>query len=45
MKIKAKTNKKDIKIEDTNIESLKSTSIKVDKKTWEDFCRKWICSC
>ena len=42
MKIKAKTNKKDIKIEDTNIESLKSTSIKVDKKTWEDFER--LCS-
>ena len=42
MKIKAKTNKKDIKIEDTNIESLKSTSIKVDKKTSEDFER--LCS-
>ena len=42
MKNKAKTNKKDIKIEDTNIESLKSTSIKVDKKTWEDFER--LCS-
>ena len=42
MKSKAKTNKKDIKIEDTNIESLKSTSIKVDKKTWEDFER--LCS-
>ena len=37
MKIKAKTNKKDIKIEDTNIDTLKSTSIKVDKKTWEDY--------
>ena len=42
MKIKAKTNKKDIKIEDTNIDTLKSTSIKVDKKTWEDFER--LCS-
>ena len=42
MKIKAKTNKKDIKIEYTNIDTLKSTSIKVDKKTWEDFER--LCS-
>ena len=42
MKIKAKTNKKDIKIEDTNIDTLKSTSIKVDKKTWQDFER--LCS-
>lgn len=42
MKIKVKTNKKDIKIEDTNIDTLKSTSIKVDKKTWEDFER--LCS-
>ena len=42
MKIKAKTNKKDIKIEYTNIDTLKSTSIKVDKKTLEDFER--LCS-
>ena len=42
MKTKTKTNKKDIKIEDTNLQSLKSTSIKVDKKTWEDFER--LCS-
>lgn len=42
MKSKTKTNKKDIKIEDTNLDSLKSTSIKVDKKTWEDFER--LCS-
>ena len=42
MKSKAKTNKKDIKIEYTNIDTLKSTSIKVDKKTWEDFER--LCS-
>ena len=42
MKIKVKTNKKDIKLEDTNIDTLKSTSIKVDKKTWEDFER--LCS-
>ena len=42
MKGKNKTNKKDIKIEDTNLEELKSTSIKVDKKTWEDFER--LCS-
>ena len=32
MKSKSNTNKKDIKIEDTNLDSLKSTSIKVDKK-------------
>ena len=37
-----KEEKKDIKIEDTNIDTLKSTSIKVDKKTWEDFER--LCS-
>ena len=42
MKSKSNTNKKDIKIEDTNLDSLKSTSIKVDKKTWEDFER--LCS-
>ena len=42
MKSKSNTIKKDIKIEDTNLDSLKSTSIKVDKKTWEDFER--LCS-
>lgn len=42
MKSKEKINKKDIKIENINIESLKSTNIKVDKKTWEDFER--LCS-
>lgn len=42
MKSNSNKNKKDIKIEDTNLESLKSTSIKVDKKTWEDFER--LCS-
>lgn len=42
MKSKPKTNKKDIKIENTNLTELKSTSIKVDKKTWEDFER--LCS-
>src|SRR5699024_5473079 len=39
MKSNSSKNKKDIKIEDTNLESLKSTNIKVDKKTWEDFER------
>ena len=42
MKSKPKTNKKDIKIENTDLKELKSTSIKVDKKTWEDFER--LCS-
>ena len=42
MKIKANTNKIVIKIEDTNIDTLKSTSLKVDKKTWQDFER--LCS-
>ncbi|WP_296644715.1 hypothetical protein [Romboutsia sp. 13368] len=42
MKSKPKTNKKDIKVESTNLTELKSTSIKVDKKTWEDFER--LCS-
>lgn len=42
MKTNSSKNKKDIKIEDTNLESLKSTNIKVDKKTWEDFER--LCS-
>lgn len=42
MKSNSNKNKKDIKIEDTNLQSLKSTNIKVDKKTWEDFER--LCS-
>ena len=42
MKSNSSKNKKDIKIEDTNLESLKSTNIKVDKKTWEDIER--LCS-
>ena len=42
MKSKNKINKKDIKVEDTNLTSLKTTSIRVDKKTWEDFER--LCS-
>lgn len=42
IKSKPKNNKKDIKIEDNNIEDLKTTSIKVDKSTWEDFER--LCS-
>ena len=42
IKNKPKTNKKDIKVEDTNLTDLKSTSIKVDKSTWEDFER--LCS-
>ena len=42
IKSKVKTNKKDIKIENTNLESLKTTTIKVDKLTWEDFER--LCS-
>lgn len=42
IKSKQKNNKKDIKIENSNIENLKTTSIKVDKSTWEDFER--LCS-
>lgn len=42
IKSKPKNNKKDIKIENSNIENLKTTSIKVDKSTWEDFER--LCS-
>ena len=42
IKSKPKNNKKDIKIENSNIEDLKTTSIKVDKSTWEDFER--LCS-
>lgn len=42
IKRKVKNNKKDIKIENSNIENLKTTSIKVDKSTWEDFER--LCS-
>ncbi len=36
------TNKKDIVIENKELRELKGTSIKVDKKTWEDFER--LCS-
>lgn len=43
IKIKTKkSSKRDIKVEQTNIEELKSTSIRVDKKVWEDFER--LCS-
>ena len=42
IKSKSKSNKKDIKIENNNIENLKTASIKVDKNTWEDFER--LCS-
>lgn len=37
-----KSNKKDINIEETNLNDLKATSIRVDKKVWEDFER--LCS-
>lgn len=37
-----KNNKKDVSIDKRELKDLKSTSIKVDKKTWEDFER--ICS-
>lgn len=36
------SNKKDIIVEQTNINDLKSTNIRVDKKVWEDFER--LCS-
>ena len=36
------SNKKDINIEEKELKELKSTSIKVDKSTWEDFER--LCS-
>ncbi|MEG1311613.1 MAG: DNA-binding protein, partial [Romboutsia sp.] len=42
IKLKKNTNKKDIKIDKKDLKDLKTTSIKVDKKTWEDFER--ICS-
>lgn len=42
IKPKTKTSKKDIVIEENNIDELKSTSIRVDKKIWEDFER--LCS-
>lgn len=42
IKPKTKTSKKDIVIEKNNIDELKSTSIRVDKKIWEDFER--LCS-
>lgn len=41
IKIKS-NNKKDIMLEKVDLNELKSTSIKVDKKTWEDFER--LCS-
>lgn len=37
-----KSNKRDIKVEQININDLKSTTIRVDKKVWEDFER--LCS-
>ncbi|WP_195939457.1 DNA-binding protein [Romboutsia sp. 1001713B170131_170501_G6] len=42
IKPKTKTSKKDIAIEENNIGELKSTSIRVDKKIWEEFER--LCS-
>ncbi len=39
---KKKNNKKDIYIEDTQISDLKTTSIRVEKETWESFER--LCS-
>ena len=36
------SNKKDINIEEKELKELKSTSIKVDKSTWEEFER--LCS-
>ena len=42
MKSSKRAKGKDIKIENTNIETLKKVSIKVEKDTWEDFER--LCS-
>lgn len=42
MKPKSKSSKKDIIIDDNKLEELKSTTIRIDKKTWEDFER--LCS-
>ncbi|HSQ90043.1 MAG TPA: DNA-binding protein, partial [Romboutsia sp.] len=42
MKLKKAPSKKDINIESNNVNDLKNTSIRVDKKTWEDFER--LCS-
>lgn len=42
MKPKKAISKKDINIEEKNLKDLKSTSIRVDKSTWEDFER--LCS-
>ncbi len=42
MKLKKVSSKKDINIESNNIDDLKNTSIRVDKKIWEDFER--LCS-
>jgi len=42
IKLKTQSSKKDINIENNDIKDLKSTSIRVDKKVWEDFER--LCS-
>lgn len=42
MKPKKTSSKKDINVESNNINDVKNTSIRVDKKTWEDFER--LCS-
>jgi hypothetical protein len=42
MKLKKASSKKDINIESNNTDDLKNTSIRVDKKIWEDFER--LCS-
>ena len=42
IKPKKRQNKKDVNIEEKNITNLKSTNIKVDKNTWEEFER--LCS-
>lgn len=42
IKPKIQSSKKDINVENNNINDLKSTSIRVDKKVWEDFER--LCS-
>lgn len=42
MKPKKTTSKKDINIEEENLKDLKSTSIRVEKNTWEEFER--LCS-
>lgn len=42
MKPKIQSSKKDINIENNNVNEIKNTSIRVDKKIWEDFER--LCS-